>query len=88
MEKTKCLLQGAKLSKEYWTDACKTAIYLKNRSPHRSIINQIPEEMWTGKKPNLSHVKVFGCQAYAQVPSSERKKLDVKSREWISVGYS
>lgn len=44
--------------------------------------------MWTGKKPNLSHVKVFGCQAYAQVPSSERKKLDVKSREWISVGYS
>lgn len=44
--------------------------------------------MWIGEKPNLSHVKVFGCQAYAHVPNSERKKLDVKSKEWIFVGYS
>lgn len=44
--------------------------------------------MWTDEKPNLSHVKVFGCQAYAHVPNLERQKLDVKSRERIFVGYS
>lgn len=81
-------LRCQKLSKSYWTDACRTAIYLKNRS-HRSIVDKTPEEVWTRVRPDLSHLKVFGCRAYyAHVPKQERKKLDAKSKEWIFIGYS
>lgn len=35
------------------------------------------------KKTDISHMKVFGCVAYAHVPNTERKKLDKKaSSSW------
>ena len=43
--------------------------------------------MWYGKKPNLSHLRVFGCVAYAHVPDCERKKFDKKARKLRFVGY-
>jgi hypothetical protein len=36
----------------------------------------------------LSHLKVFGCVAYAHVPDQLRKKLDDKAEKCIFVGYS
>ena len=35
-------------------------------------------ERWYGRKPDVSHLRVFGCMAYAHVPDSERGKLDKK----------
>ncbi|KRY61318.1 Retrovirus-related Pol polyprotein from transposon TNT 1-94 [Trichinella britovi] len=46
-----------------------------------------PEEAWSGRKPNLAHLKVFGCLAMVHVPSGQRKKWDLKSKERIFVGY-
>ena len=43
---------------------------------------------WNGEKVNLSHLKVFGCVAYAHVPNQLRKKFDPKSEPYIFVGYS
>ena len=37
---------------------------------------------------NVSHLKVFGCAAYAHVPYELRKKLDKKGHKYIFVGYS
>ena len=33
-----------------WVDACYTAVYLQNRSPHRVVGSMIPEEAFSGKK--------------------------------------
>ena len=46
-----------------------------------------PFEAWTGEKPNVGHLRVFGCAAYAHVAKDDRKKLDVKSRKCILLGY-
>ncbi|KAJ2944224.1 hypothetical protein O0L34_g18204 [Tuta absoluta] len=46
-----------------------------------------PEEAWTGKKIDLSFLKVFGCKAYLHVPDAKRKKLDPKSKQLAHVGY-
>ncbi|KRY76019.1 hypothetical protein T4B_12090 [Trichinella pseudospiralis] len=40
-----------------------------------------PEEAWSGRKPNLAHLKVFGCLAMVHVPSGQRKKSELKSNE-------
>ncbi|KAG5896731.1 hypothetical protein JTB14_014607 [Gonioctena quinquepunctata] len=43
--------------------------------------------MWTGKKPNLEHIRIFGCKAMVHIPKNNRHKGDPKSREMIFVGY-
>ncbi|KAK2984915.1 hypothetical protein RJ640_001268 [Escallonia rubra] len=64
------------------------AVYLSNRSPTRSVWNQTPQEAWSGYKPSVSHLKVFGSIAYVHVPDQQRKKLDDKSEKFIFIGYS
>ena len=46
-----------------------------------------PHEVWTGKKPSLEHLRVFGCDAYVHVSKENRSKLDNKSEKCIFVGY-
>ena len=41
-----------------------------------------------GKKPDLYHLKVFGCIAYVHIPNELRSKLDPKAEKRIFVGYS
>lgn len=88
MEKARCMLQGAGLCGRYWGEAVMTAIYLKNRSPTAALSGRTPEEVWTGSKPDLSHLHVFGCIAYSLVPEQKRRKLDPKSKRFLFVGYS
>ena len=38
--------------------------------------DKTPQEVWTGKKPSLTHLKVFGCEAYVRVPKENKSKLD------------
>lgn len=87
MDKARCLLTDANLPNKFWAEAVNTASYLLNRSPSKSI-KSTPEEVWSGKKPNLSHVKVFGCKAYTHIPTQKRKKLDPRATPSIFVGYS
>ena len=47
-----------------------------------------PEERYTGRKPDISHLKIFGCIAYVHVPDELRSKLDPKAEKCIFIGYS
>ena len=49
--------------------------------------DKTPQEVWIGKKPSLSHLRVFGCVAYVHVPKEKRTKLDIKSEKCIFIGY-
>jgi hypothetical protein len=47
-----------------------------------------PQEAWSGYKPSVAHLRIFGCVAYAQVPKAKRRKLDDRGEKCIFVGYS
>ena len=64
-----------------------TAVYLKNRSPTKAVERMTPFESWKRKKPEVDHLRVFGCDAYAHVSKDERQKLDPKAKKCIFVGY-
>ena len=64
-----------------------TACYLVNRSPSLTLEDKTPQELWTGKKPSLSHMRVFGCHAYVHVLKDKRTKLDSKSERCIFIRY-
>ena len=49
--------------------------------------NNTPHQIWTGNKPSLSHLRVFGCDAYVHAPKDKRTKLDSKLERCIFIGY-
>ena len=46
-----------------------------------------PFEAWSELKPDVGHLRVFGCLCYAHISKDERQKLDVKARKCIMLGY-
>lgn len=87
VEKAKCLLFDAGLTKRYWAEAVNTAVYLRNRSVASGLNNQTPYEVWTGEKPDVSHVRIFGSKVMVHIPKEKRLKWDKKATKCILVGY-
>ncbi|KAJ1691007.1 hypothetical protein LUZ63_015162 [Rhynchospora breviuscula] len=50
-------------------------------------MDQTPQETWSGIKPTVSHLKIFGSVTYAHVPDQRRTKLDDKSKKYVFIGY-
>ncbi|KAJ7962054.1 Retrovirus-related Pol polyprotein from transposon TNT 1-94 [Quillaja saponaria] len=82
----RCLLKSKNMPKEFWAEAVSCAVYLSNRCPTKGVENQTPQEAWSGKKPNVSHLRIFGSIAYAHVPDQERSKLDDRSVKYVFIG--
>ena len=85
------MLIQARLSQKFWVEALNTTVYLHNRSPTRAVDSASPSDAWTGLKPDVKHLRSFGCTAYAHIPKGERKKLDSNARKCVygteSKGY-
>ena len=69
------MLADSELPKRFWAEALSTARYLRNHSPTNAVQDKTPYEAWTGSEPNVSHLRIFECDAYAHVPKDERSKL-------------
>ncbi|KAJ9544159.1 hypothetical protein OSB04_023866 [Centaurea solstitialis] len=68
----------------FWGHALETAAHILNRAPTKSV-EKTPYELWKGKKPNISFLKIWGCEVYVKRPTSE--KLRPKSDKCFFVGY-
>jgi hypothetical protein len=88
MEAARSMLHAAGLPLEFWEYAVLTAVYLRNRSPTRALTDATPYEAWRGDKPDLSHLRAFGCRAYMHLDSTRRSKLQPRSVPVIFVGYA
>ena len=76
------------LSMYLWGKVAMTTIYVQNISPHRILKDVIPEEAFLGKKPNVEHLRIFGCHVYIHIPKDKRKKLEPSGKKGIFVGYN
>ena len=81
-------IEDLNMPKHFWSEAVHTAVYIMNRISTAAVHGMTPEERFTSKKPDVSHLKVFGCIAYVHVPDELRKKLDPKAEKCIFIGYS
>jgi hypothetical protein len=87
MENARNMLSGVVLTQELWVEAVNTTKYFVNRSPSSVLVNSTPHEVWLGKKPSLSHLKVFGYDTFVHVPEEKRNKLDNKAIKCIFINY-
>jgi len=74
----------ARLSKSFWGEAISATTYVISKSPSVAIRFKTPYEMWIGHKPNVDHIKVFGCIAYFH---SKQGKLDPRAIRCLFIGY-
>ena len=63
-----------------------TVVYVQNQLPHSALGLKTPEEMFTGKKLEVSHLKIFGYPLFIHIPKEKRKKLDPSGKKGIFVG--
>jgi hypothetical protein len=74
-------------AKQLWAEAVSTAAYIKNRLPSRALPNTTPFERWTRKKDDISHLRTFGCLAFAWIHGDLSKKLDNHANKCVLLGY-
>lgn len=85
----RAMLDDSKKPKNLWPLALTYYADVRNFSTNSALDpGQTPHEMVYGRKPDVSHLRVFGCEAYVRVPPDTRKKLDAKSIKGTFVGLS
>ena len=77
----------AGLSNSFWIYAVKAKIHAYNITPIKCADYKMLKGLWSGQKPNISHLRVFGCLAWVHILKKRRHKLQPKSRAMIFVGY-
>ena len=65
----------------------KTAVYVQNRLSHSALGFKTPEEMFSGNKLEVIHLKIFGFPVFVHVSKEKRNKLDSSGKKGIFVGY-
>ena len=71
------------------SEAINTACYFINRVTIRSLLLKTPYELYKERKPNVSHLKSFGCKCFILNNGKHLiGKMDAKSDETIFMGYA
>ncbi|KAJ4717199.1 Retrovirus-related Pol polyprotein from transposon TNT 1-94 [Melia azedarach] len=84
LERARCMLSNAELTRRFWAKAVSTACYLINRGPHTGINLKTPFEVWSGKPADYSNLRAFGCTVYYHVNEG---KLEPRAKKGVFVGY-
>ena len=71
-----------------WVEACNTEIYVQNCCLHKILGMSTPEEAFSRKRPDISHLRIFGSLVYMHVMKDARKKLEPTAKVGIFVGYT
>ena len=78
------MMSQSDLPISFWGYALETAAFILNRVPPK-IVKKTLYEIWIGKIPNLSFLKIWGCESYVKRQISD--KLAPKSDKCLFMGY-
>jgi len=83
------MMRHKDVDQDLWADAMKTAVYIKNRVTSRALpVGKTPFELWTGKKPNVSHMRRFGSTCRVVLHKSHIDgKFGDKAAKGVFLGY-
>ena len=71
LEMVRSMMSLTNLPLSFWGYALETAAFTLNRAPSKSV-ETTPYELWYGKRPKLSFLKVRGCDAYVKKLQPEK----------------
>ena len=86
MEMVRSMISRTNLPGFLWGEALKIALYILNLVPTKAV-PLTPFELWTGRKPSLNHLKVWGCLAEVKLYNPTLSKLDSRTTRCYFVSY-
>ena len=88
-EMARTMMIASKIANQFWAEAINTACYTINRCMTRPLLEKTPYELLKGRKPNISHLRVFGCKCFIHNNGKNLLgKFDARSDNGIFLGYS
>ena len=87
--RARCMLIDSDLTSRFWAEAVRTAVYLHRRTPTNSLPDtKSPFEILYGTRPQLHHLRRFGCTVYRHIPKEQRVgKFTERARACMMLGY-
>ncbi|WCJ29450.1 Retrovirus-related Pol polyprotein from transposon TNT 1-94 [Euphorbia peplus] len=86
LDMVRSMMAQASLPISYWGDVLLTATYVLNRVPSKTVTST-PYELWTGRKPDLSVLRPWGCTVFAHDTSSKFGKLGPRGKKCVFIRY-
>jgi hypothetical protein len=83
----RALLKKRRMSAVFWGEAVVTTVYIFNRLPTKALNGRTPYEAWHGRKPTVSHLRVFGCITFGK-ELGHIGKLDDRRTPGVFIGYT
>jgi hypothetical protein len=80
-----CMIKATSLDPSLEVEAISSATHILNHSPHPTLDGKTPFEAWCGRKPIVTHFRVFGCPAWEN--RSSRGQKAQSSRPCTFIGY-
>jgi hypothetical protein len=71
-----------------WVETTNKVVYIHNRIPHYILGNKTLEESFSGVKPKVGHLRIFGFLVYIHVPKEKRSNMEPFGRKGTFVGYN
>jgi hypothetical protein len=68
-------------------EAVATAVYLQNRAPTKSLNGITPYKAWHGHRPDVQHLRTFGCVAFIKATTPHLRKLEDHGTKVVFIGY-
>jgi transposase InsO family protein len=87
MEVMKTMIHDRDLPMCLWEKVAMTVVYVQNRLSHSSLGLKTLKEIFTRKKIEVSHLKIFGCPVFIHIPKEKRNKLEPSGKKGIFVRY-
>ena len=78
-----CMIKVKSLDPTLEVEAISNATHILNRFPHNALNGKTPFEAWCGRKLVVSHFRVFGCLAWANLSSRGCKASTPRSCTFI-----
>ncbi|KAF7372293.1 Gag-Pol polyprotein [Mycena venus] len=95
MEDIRALLHDSGLPHKYWAAAGACSVYTRNLMPSRRHPGKIPEEVFSGQRQSVAHLRVFGSRCSAKVNTTHsghrvdgKSKIESRSIPATLIGYA
>ncbi|WVZ79341.1 LOW QUALITY PROTEIN: hypothetical protein U9M48_026932 [Paspalum notatum var. saurae] len=83
----RCMLKAKGMPAAFWGEAVTMAVYILNHASTKALDGQTPFEAWHGRKPDVSHLRTFGCIGHVKVTKPGPSKLEDRSKPMVLLGY-
>ena len=81
------MLAESQVSRKFWAECLTALVHILNRCDSSAVKGATPFEIWHKRKPDVSHLRVWGCLAYVHIQKDKRSSLGPHMEKCIFIGY-